>query len=351
MEPKVESNELVERLKQLIATQEAEQQSCNTQQNHVNNMLIDQLRDIIKQSTVPKKIEKPKKVKKKKIKRQDLLKEILEGSAPEKSPSITPTAPVSNANSQVFNNVNNNFDVNFDEFGLFDDSHRFGFNFYSDSYQNNLADNVQSSGNYKTVEPKIPKVAEVVNVTVPKDFFKFKSQEMFDNYIKKFQLKEKDDNLSYETVINEEVDLVRYARERNILPPLTPKPDVEVLKILGLPIDYNPFNDTSNSKNAKLSYDSNTNAFRVKHSLLTEEEEKALKKHRNRIASRRFRKAHSKKRNIDEAALEYEKNLKEIISNIAPEIEILEVKVKSLMDENRQLSDALKLKYINRLTT
>ena len=351
MKPQIESTELVERLKQPIAAQEAEQQSGNTQQNHVNNMLIDQLRDIIKQSTMPKKIEKPKKVKKKKIKRQDLLKEILEGSAPERSPSITPSAPVSNTNLQVSKNVNNRFDVNFDEFGLFDDSHRFGFNFYSDSYQNNLANNVQSSENYKTVEPKIPKVAEDVNITVPKDFFKFKSQEMFDNYIKKFHLKDKDDNITYESVINEEIDLVRYARERNILPPLTPKPDVEVLKILGLPADCNPFNDTSDSKNKKLSYDSNTNTFRVKHSLLTDEEEKALKKHRNRVASRRFRKLHSKKHNIDEGVIEYEKNLKEIINNIAPEIQHLEGKVKSLMDENRQLSDALKLKYINRLTT
>ena len=355
MEQTTEHDELIARLRQLINSQEAERKSQNSNYNEKSNdIIINQLKDILNQTTLPKKPEKPKKIKKKKkIKRQDLLKEILEGSAPDKSSSNTPAAELSTGNNQVVNAINNNFNVNFDELGLFDDSHRFGFNFYSDTYQNNIADNDQNTETNKTNEPKeteVPNKTKKQN-TALKDFFKYKSEEMFDNYVTEFQLKEIDDKISYTSVISEDIDIVRYARKKNILPSVTPKADVEVLKILGLPSDYDPFGDTSNSKNQKLSYDANRNKFRVKHTLLTVDEEKALKKYRNRVASKRFRKVHSKKQKVDEVALEYNKNLQEIISNILPEIENLEIKVKSLIEENQQLGDALKLKYINRLTT
>lgn len=78
MEQKTEHDELLARLRQLINSQEAERKSQNSNYNEKSNdIIINQLKDILNQTTLPKKPEKPKKIKKKKkIKRQDLLKEI-----------------------------------------------------------------------------------------------------------------------------------------------------------------------------------------------------------------------------------------------------------------------------------
>lgn len=348
MQEKLEPTELLEQLRQLVQSQENEK---NLQQNNNNGAIINQIKDILNKAAVPKKHDKPKKVKKKKIKRQDLLKEILEESAPDRGTNVGSTFQTKDENPQNFNYTNNNIDVNFDELGLFDDSHRFGFNFYSDLNPNPVP-NSSSETEIKNVNAiKEDNVAEDHNVDVPKDFFKYKSAQMFDAYVKKFKLGEKDDDISYDLVIKEDMDILRYASERNILPHTIPKPDPEILNILGLPSGFNPYNETLETKDQKLSFDKTTNTFRVKHSLLTLDEEKALKKHRNKIASRKFRKTHSKKPKVDDAALEYSNNLKEIIKVMSPEIDNLEIKVKSLMEENRQLSNALKLKYINRLTT
>lgn len=348
MQEKLEPSELLEQLRHLVQSQENEK---SVDQNNNNDVIINQIKDILNKAAVPKKHDKPKKVKKKKIKRQDLLKEILEESAPDRGTNVTSTFQTKDENHQSLNHTNDNIDMNFDDLGLFDDSHRFGFNFYSDLNSNPVANN-SSETEIKNVNAiKEDTVAEDHNEDVPKDFFKYKSPQMFDAYVKKFKLWEKEDDISYDLVIREDIDILRYANERNILPNITPKPDPEVLKILGLPSDFNPFNDTPKTRDQKLSFDKTTNTFRVKHSMLTLEEEKALKKHRNKIASRKFRKTHSKRPKVDSDALKYLNNLKEIIKILSPEIDNLEIKVKSLMEENRQLSNALKLKYINRLTT
>ncbi|SGZ38350.1 uncharacterized protein HGUI_00550 [Hanseniaspora guilliermondii] len=348
MEEKLEPNELIERLTQLVKSQENEK---NLKNNNSSDVIINQIKDILNKAVVPNKHNKPKKIKKKKIKRQDLLKEILEESAPDRGTNVTSAFQTKDENSQKFDYTNENFNVNLEDLGLFDDSHRFGFNFYSDSNVNPLLNNSSETEIKNDNSTKRDNEANDCDEDVPKDFFKYKSAKMFDTYVKNFKLGENDDDISYESVIKEDIDVLQYAKERNILPHTTPKPDPEVLKILGLPSDYNPFNDTSDTRDQKLSFDKTTNTFRVKHSLLTLEEEKALKKHRNKIASRKFRKTHSKKPKLDDVALAYSNNLKEIIKIMAPEINDLEMKVKSLMEENRQLSNDLKLKYINRLTT
>lgn len=348
MQEKLEPAELLEQLRQLVQSQENEK-SSETKNN--NGVIINQIKDILNKAVVPKKHDKPKKVKKKKIKRQDLLKEILEESAPDRESHATSTFQTKDEDHQQNTYTNENIDINFDELGLFDDSHRFGFNFYSDSNSNTVPKSLVESENKSVNAIKEETVAEYHNVDMPKDFFKFKSAQMFDNYVKKFKLGEKDDDISYDAVIKEDIDILRYANERNILPQTTPKPDPEVLKILGLPSDFNPFNDTPITENQKLTFDKTTNTFRVKHSLLTLDEEKALKKHRNKIASRKFRKIHSKKPKMDDAVLEYSNSLQEIIKFMSLEIDNLEIKVKSLMEENRQLSNALKLKYMSRLTS
>ncbi len=55
MEQTTEHDELIARLRQLINSQEAERKSQNSNYNESNDIIINQLKDILNQTTLPKK--------------------------------------------------------------------------------------------------------------------------------------------------------------------------------------------------------------------------------------------------------------------------------------------------------
>lgn len=358
------------KLRSLINTDDDNPNSFSN--NHLKlqerEKLIDELKKLVDSSSRPNRRVVQKKKKKKRIKRQDLLKEILEDT----SSGIVISKNKGTTGANYIENIAKNNEIHSHNLNLteenfkFDfDSHRFGVNLYNDDlFQDfGLTDKhfEPSDSNYPLFQYDRNKNQNAINhaqdvkgiIDSPqlhaKDIYRSSSQDL-KKYLKSYGLLDKNSSDSFTEFTNRKVDILGFARQHFLLEDDIPKPDPELLRILGLPMEYNPYLIEGRPSNIVLVYSRPLEQFRIKHDLLSDIQKKELKKYRNRIASRKFRRTHSKssKNHINPEA---SKSLYEtIIFNLMPEIEQLEENLKKLISENENLNEQLKLKYKQKLT-
>lgn len=329
--------------------------------------LIDELKKLVDSSSRPNRRVIHKKKKKKKIKRQDLLKEILEDSSSSSAiarnsganaTSYIDSIPKNEIHSHSLNLTEESFKFDFD-------SHRFGVNLYNDNLfqefglmDNHLEVSDSNSSLFQFDSNKKPNAVKheqgiIVTSESPqlhaKDVYQ-RSSPILKRYLNSYRLLETNSSEDFREFVCKKVDILGFARQHSLLEEDIPKPDPELLKILGLPMEYNPYLIDGRPSNIVLVYSRPLEQFRIKHDLLSDIQKKELKKYRNRIASRKFRRAHSKVSKNHNDADKTRSLYETIIFNLMPEIEKLEENLKKLISENENLNEQLKLKYKQKLT-
>ncbi|OBA28371.1 hypothetical protein HANVADRAFT_51669 [Hanseniaspora valbyensis NRRL Y-1626] len=374
-----DANKILSKLRNLITINDDSSDATHTESSlklHERDKLIDELKKLVDLSTKSNKKMIQKKKKKKKIKRQDLLKEILEDSQKSSSVAIN---NVGNAHLTSFNPIqhqsvtttyNQNLNLNmYENDSLFDiDAHRFGANLYNDNLfqefnlQGNQNESFYPTNMNSNFDDKVkPLVDNIQQNTTPnfetgklmnaKEIYKINSVTLLKDYLNCYKLMDSNTDKEFEDFLNKKVDILRFARDNSLLIDNIPKPDPELLKILELPLDYNPYLIEGRPDNTVLVYNKQLKQFRIKHDLLSLEQKKELKKYRNRIASRRFRKVHSKSsQKQDEINNDFDSFYKTTITKLLPEIEELETQLALLLNENDNLNEKLKSKYKQKLT-
>ncbi|XBW38513.1 hypothetical protein QEN19_004102 [Hanseniaspora menglaensis] len=333
--------------------------------------LIDELKKLVDSSSRASENLVKKKKKKKKIKRQDLLKEILEDT--QKTTSLKRNDTHADISFKQHLNHSNTYSQNFDldlnesNYLLDIDTHRFGLNLYNDNlFQELNSHDINYKSPYSDSLPfKIKKEFELVtanekesdvlanqsNINIHiKDIYTSTSKELLKNYMHAYKLLEDISDTAFNEFLEKKVDIIRFGKQFSFLDEEIPKPDPELLKILNLPADYNPYMIEGRPSNVVLVYNKQMEQFRIKHDLLSEDQRKQLKKYRNKIASRKFRKTHSKASKAQETVTHLNPLYKELIEKMLPEVDALEKKVKTLLAENEHLSEKLKLRYKQKLT-